>query len=73
MNITKGIETEFLEKQCSKNCMFTVTNGKIKEECDWGRWTDQEHRKFLDLIITTKTLNWKKVIIMKLFLKKIIF
>ena len=52
-------KTREINKNKSKR--FNVIIGKKGEECDWGRWTDAEHEKFLDLIISIKTLNWKKV------------
>ena len=62
MNVVERTESEeLIKKSISKKSLFNVIIGKKREECDWGRWTDAEHEKFLDLIISTKTLNWKKV------------
>lgn len=62
MNSVERTESEeLIQKSFSKKSMFNVIIGKKREECDSGRWTDAEHEKFLDLIISTKTLNWKKV------------
>jgi hypothetical protein len=62
MNLTsKAKLAESTEEQILKKSLFSVINETKQEEFEYGRWTEEEHQMFLNLIVATGTLNWKKV------------
>jgi hypothetical protein len=51
------------EADSTKKSLFPVQAYSKKFDGERGRWTDEEHKIFIEVILETRTLNWKMVLI----------
>ena len=62
-----GLEKREEHIQCgadsSKNSLSLDPASSKKFDGERGRWTDEEHKIFIEVILETRTLNWKMVLI----------